>query len=166
MNVVCMAQEAIYFAPDGGSGADSVVINRNFQEAIRHYGQPATQVRPAEAVAAILGSAYDTLRRVGVETVQVEATKVLRRLGAALLRFDLTSAPPVSAVMLDDGSMVLEWVFADRRLGFSVDPKPGESGWFFVSSQDSGSVRAFGREIGDTELALLLAWTLGQSPRR
>jgi hypothetical protein len=163
MNVVC-AQEAVFLVPDG-SGTDSEFVRRACKEALRHYAAPSTQVRPADALAAILGETYEALGRIKVDAVKKEASDFLPKLTAALLRFDLTSAPAMAAVVLDDESFVIEWAFASRRLGFSFDPQPGESGWFFVSSLDSGNVRAHGRLVG-AELIFLLAWALEQNPRR
>ena len=43
-----------------------------------------------------------------------------------------TGVPALHTTQADDGSVIVEWTFRDRRLGFSFEPNPEESGWYFV----------------------------------
>lgn len=43
--------------------------------------------------------------------------------------------PAIDATVCDDGSYMIEWIFENKRLGFSIEapPKMMESGWFLVA---------------------------------
>lgn len=45
------------------------------------------------------------------------------------------SLPPLGLAELDDGSVLLEWTFKDRRLGFTFETDPNDSGWYYVFSR-------------------------------
>jgi hypothetical protein len=40
--------------------------------------------------------------------------------------------PPLRMSTTDDDAVIIEWAFADRRLGFSYEHDGRESGWYFV----------------------------------
>lgn len=87
-----------------------------------------------------------------------QAQSLLRDLRPLLLKaFQQAEYPPLRASEAEDGSAVIEWVFADRRLGFSFEEDPKESGWYFVSSQESGGVLASG-DSSSMDLDLLVRW--------
>src|SRR5262245_54722321 len=60
------------------------------------------------------------------------------RLAARESGTDLSTAPALEIVDADDGSVLIEWHLADRRLGFNIEPHEGQSGWYFAFSRDSG----------------------------
>ncbi|MBM4260079.1 MAG: hypothetical protein FJ145_01405 [Deltaproteobacteria bacterium] len=45
------------------------------------------------------------------------------------------SFPPLRLAALDDGSVLLEWTFKDRRLGFTFEADPNDYGWYYVFSR-------------------------------
>jgi hypothetical protein len=94
--------------------------------------------------------------------VRAHATDLLRKLELALPAFDTTAAPTLDARESEDGGAVLEWRFPDRRLAFTLEPDPSESGWHFVSKPSSGGVMASG-ELPAPELRLVLAWAFPPS---
>jgi hypothetical protein len=51
---------------------------------------------------------------------------------------DMSRMPPLKLTFLDDGSVLLEWIFDGRRLGFTIEEEPAESGWYYVSSERYG----------------------------
>jgi hypothetical protein len=69
-----------------------------------------------------------------------ELTDVLKQLRLAAMEtgIDLSTAPPLEIVDADDGSVLIEWHLADRRLGFNIEPSEGQSGWYFAFSRASG----------------------------
>ena len=54
--------------------------------------------------------------------------------------------PPLIIKWLDDNSVLVEWIFKDFRIGFSIEPIQKESGWYLVSNKnleeysESGSI--------------------------
>jgi hypothetical protein len=61
---------------------------------------------------------------------------VVEQTAAALL----DTLPPLHASYIeDDGAFLIEWMFEDRRLGFSFEADPSESGWFYVTKDGNGN---------------------------
>jgi hypothetical protein len=67
--------------------------------------------------------------------------------------------PPLRLAALEDSSYLLEWTFKDRRLGFSFEPDPNESGWYYVYSSGS-SERYESGTMDQLEMNRLIAMTL------
>lgn len=57
----------------------------------------------------------------------------------AIAHEDTTDAPELRFALPDDGSILLEWTFKDRRFGMSFEENEGESGWYFVFSREPSS---------------------------
>jgi hypothetical protein len=55
-------------------------------------------------------------------------------------RSDLTDIPPICAHLSEDGSVLLEWIFSDFRIGFNIEPNPDESGWHLISNKRLGEI--------------------------
>ena len=49
---------------------------------------------------------------------------------------DLSSIPLLHAHVEEDGSVLLEWVFQDFRIGFNIEPNPNDSGWHLLSGKN------------------------------
>jgi hypothetical protein len=64
------------------------------------------------------------------------------------LGFNLGTLPRFRAVEEEDESVLIEWVFNNFRIGFTIEPNPGESGWYLVSTQALNEVGASGRLSG------------------
>lgn len=81
-------------------------------------------------------SAYEQLA--GVPDPYKQAiVLVLNQFVTSLPKRETTSLPSIRLTALDDLSYLLEWTFEDRRLGFSFEANPKESGWYFVLSTAS-----------------------------
>ena len=65
------------------------------------------------------------------------ARKILADFSVAAEAFDTSGAPDLHLTEGDDEMLLVEWVLSDRRLGFSFEKQPEESGWYFVLSNDS-----------------------------
>jgi len=51
---------------------------------------------------------------------------------------DLSSIPPLNSHIDEDGSVFLEWIFPDFRIGFNIEPNPEDSGWHILSNKKLG----------------------------
>ena len=67
--------------------------------------------------------------------------------------------PPLRLAALEDSSYLVEWTFKDRRLGFSFEPDPKESGWYYVYSSGS-SERYESGTMDQLEMRRLIEMTL------
>lgn len=65
-----------------------------------------------------------------------EVRRALEDFVEAAINLDTGSAPPLRADLHDDGSVLIEWTFTDRRFGLSFEEEEGESGWYFVFSRE------------------------------
>ena len=78
---------------------------------------------------------------------------------------DISRAPPLEVVDAEDGSVLIEWQFRDRRLGFNIEPDEGQSGWYFAFSRDSGGQCGSGL-LASLAMRDLLRLILSDPPRR
>lgn len=52
--------------------------------------------------------------------------------------------PPLNYRWLEDNSALIEWIFKDFRIGFSIEPKIEESGWYLVTNSNLEEISASG----------------------
>jgi len=69
---------------------------------------------------------------------------------------DLSHIPSLHAYVEEDGSVLLEWVFPDFRIGFNIDSNPDNSGWHLVSNKKLGDITASGQLANMGEITILL----------
>ena len=49
--------------------------------------------------------------------------------------FEISHLPPLHVVIADDGSILIEWIFTDFRIAFSIETNLSESSWFLVTNK-------------------------------
>jgi hypothetical protein len=98
---------------------------------------PSTSSSVIDAISSRVSARSGTLANARMNS---ELTEILKQLHLAATEtgIDLSLAPPFEIVDADDGSVLIEWHFADRRLGFNIEPQQGQSGWYFAFSRTSG----------------------------
>jgi hypothetical protein len=82
---------------------------------------------------------------------------LLRRL--LRVQGDISYLPPLSAFNVEDGSLLIEWVFEHFRVGFSFETAIEESSWYIVSDSTLGDISAGGYLRG-INLEQLLPWII------
>lgn len=119
----------------------------------------------------VLGSESDSLRpawevtdRLTRPVVAQQATDLLSIIREMLLtfravNFQTGSIPILNAAALDDGAVLFEWITADYRLGFNLDPEPQKSSWFLATSRRFGRINAYGF-LSHVDLNKTLLWLL------
>jgi hypothetical protein len=98
---------------------------------------------------ALIDAVFHTICQVKNQQVRDQAVKLLapiQEMFRALQQsgVDLSYLPPLRATNVDDRSVLIEWVFADFRVGFSIEPNPDNSSWYLVSDKRLDEVSAFG----------------------
>ena len=73
------------------------------------------------------------------------------------LRADLRHIPPLHAYQSEDGSVLVEWIFPDFRIGFNIESNQEDSGWHLVSNKRLGEVTASGQLTSEREIMVLFA---------
>jgi len=111
-----------------------------------------------------VGDAYAVVRQADNGDVAHEAERLLQLIqdhvfSLRQMDFDLSHLPPIRALNVDDGSTLIEWVFRDFRIGFTVEPNPEESGWYLVSNAELGNIMADGSTFG-VKLDRIVLWLL------
>jgi hypothetical protein len=102
--------------------------------------------------------AYATLRQIPISSKTRDAINAMLDQFTKALPLNV-AAPPLRLVRLEDSSCLLEWTFKDRRLGFSFEVDPKDSGWYFVYSNNS-SERYESGTMDQLELSRLISMTL------
>jgi hypothetical protein len=115
----------------------------------------------------LIESAWQIVCQTRDQNVSKEAGKLLDMIQEAIIslqplrRFgiELSHLPPLQAFNVDDGSILIEWIFDDFRVGFSIEPDPKDSGWYLVSNENLGTINASGY-TSDTNLRKVILWLL------
>ena len=125
----------------------------------------AFKILSAAMPAALTAGVDAQLSRLQGPSVAAQGRAVVERLRLAMAAFDLADLPPWRGTEHDDGSFSIEWRFPDRRLAFTIERDPAESGWHLVSSRSSDGVLAYGGLPGPSQdLRPLLSWALARMP--
>ena len=74
--------------------------------------------------------------------------------------FPFSHLPNLEAFNLEDGSTLVEWIFDDFRIGFSVESDKDESSWYLVSSKKLREINASGYIPSGNEFEKLILWLL------
>ena len=93
----------------------------------------------------VITVAWNTVGQVENKKVADEARKLLLIIAETTLIFqsrgvDLEHLPHLHAFDVQDGSILIEWIFDDFRVGFSIEPVPSESSWYLVSTAKLGNI--------------------------
>ena len=111
---------------------------------------------PPLPVQDLITPAWRTVASVKDETVANECRRNLLIIAESILffqtrGFDLGHLPNLLAFDVEDGSILIEWIFDDFRIGFGVEPIPSESNWYLVSNARLGDINLAG-DIPKNEL--------------
>ena len=113
-----------------------------------------------EAIHPITKTAYVKLNELPASQITREAiAEILHQFAKLLSLRETANQPPLRLVPLEDSCYLLEWAFIDRRLGFSFETDPKDSGWYYVYSHEF-SERYESGTMDQLELNRLIAMTL------
>ena len=101
------------------------------------------------SVQSLIIPAWGDVGQVEDEKVADEARRILSIIAETILIFqkravDLEHLPRLHAFDVQDGSILIEWIFDDFRVGFSIEPILTESSWYLVSNAKLGDIGDFG----------------------
>lgn len=104
-------------------------------------------VSPFRSEALVAASAL--ARRLGPTAVGNQARLLLSAIREAisvmrLLGLDTDHIPQMHGHVVEDGSVLFEWILPQSRVGFSLEQDPGQSGWFLVTSEQLGGISGSG----------------------
>ena len=67
--------------------------------------------------------------------------------------------PPIRVFDVEDGSILIEWIFKDFRIGFNIESNINESGWYLVTNKNLGEINA-SAYILDGNIKKIILWLL------
>lgn len=110
----------------------------------------------------LLREAWITINQTTHYEIATEARKLLSVFQEIFSMFrdfdiDLGHLPPLHAFNTDDESLLIEWIFRDFRVGFTLEVKQEESGWYLVSNKNLGEISASGY-ISNIDVKKLVLW--------
>ena len=114
----------------------------------------------------LIKSAWKVIRQIENQDVAREAKKLLLLIQDTItnfqqFRFDISYLPQLQAFNVDDGSVLLEWIFNDFRMGFSIEPNPQDSSWYLVTNRNLGEISASGYTSNiNININILILWLL------
>ena len=121
---------------------------------------------PLVRQSSLIKPALDIIQNVTNQNIAQEAKETLFLIQETVdtfsqqLNFDLNFLPPLQAFdVVDDGSILIEWIFDDFRIGFSLESNSQDSGWYLVSNKNLGEIGASGYIAGINTKTLIL-WLL------
>jgi hypothetical protein len=67
--------------------------------------------------------------------------------------------PSIHLFKPEDGSILIEWIFQNLRLGINIEQNKEESSWFFVTNENLGNINAYGH-LESTIRKPVLKWLI------
>jgi len=95
------------------------------------------------------------------KAMAAQAIKILDEVERVLSDTVIKQFPPIYSFENDDNSLLIEWMSAHWRIGFSIERDHKESGWYLVSDEYYGNVRAYGN-FESVDVKWLVAWALAR----
>jgi hypothetical protein len=114
----------------------------------------------------LIRPALKIIQNVANQNIAMQAKDILFLIQESVNAFsqqsniDLSFLPPLQAFdVVDDGSILIEWIFDDFRIGFNLESNFQDSGWFLVSNKNLGEIGASGYTSG-INTKTLISWLL------
>jgi hypothetical protein len=87
-----------------------------------------------------LADVREILPHIDNESVRHQTENLLSSLHWMIQRVNINTGgainpPPLLANIDEDGSLMLEWIFPDFRVGFNIEPVAADSGWHLVANK-------------------------------
>lgn len=111
------------------------------------YGGRSNLRVPSLSVHKLIIPAWRTVGQVEDEKIADEASRILWIITDLIFQRreeDLEPLPQLHAFDVQDGSILIEWIFDNFRVGFSIEPILSESSWYLVSNAKLGDIGVSG----------------------
>jgi hypothetical protein len=123
-------------------------------------GSGLTNFIPLRLEQDITKHAREIIRLISETSISEEALRVLNTIRNHLVHIQIAKIlPPIRAVLAEDGSLLLEWIFNNFRIGFSIEQEIRDSGWYFVSKETYGGINASGL-LDRVDIEPLIKWLI------
>lgn len=112
---------------------------------------------PVDRLSDLTRAAEALLPAIGSARQREQAAQFIADLHQAVSSHGFLFTRPLSAIIGEDGALLLEWVFLDRRLLFVILEDSAESSWSFVSEVRGRPRNAWGL-LTDLDLNQVVTW--------
>lgn len=141
-----------------------IPFNLPIESVIETEGESITFYFGVPEGTSLIKFAWDTIHKTRNDNIAKEAKKLLIIIQEMIesfqeVGFDLCYLPQLRAFNVEDGSVLIEWIFVNFRIGFSIEIDPVESGWYLVSNKKLGEISASGY-ISNINIDKLTLWLL------
>ena len=135
---------------------DSLFILNHLDDTDETYSGHLDLRLPPLSVQNLITPAWNAVGQVEDQRVADEARNILLIIEKTILivqskGVDLRHLPKLHAFDVQDGSILIEWIFDDFRVGFSIEPILTESSWYLVSNAKLGDI-SVARNISQEEI--------------
>lgn len=108
----------------------------------------------------ITKQANDFLKNIDNRALVVQAEIILAIIQREVIKANTSiELPPIAAFSGEDGSLLLEWIFPDFRIGFNLEVDDKDRGWYLASKPTAGGIIASGFLDG-VNLPSLITWLI------
>ncbi len=103
----------------------------------------------SQPVHEIFNDAWSVIKSIADNSQKQFTTVVIKRIQTQLEllnRFypDVSNISKLYASVVDDGSILFEWIYENFRIGFSIEKEVQTSSWYIVGNKEIGSIGASG----------------------
>lgn len=113
----------------------------------------------------LIRPALEVVQQLENEDILNQAKSILLILQKTIIAFHYHGfpfghLPSLNAFNVEDGSTLIEWIYDDFRIGFSLEKDLDQSSWYLVSSDKLREINASGYLPIRSELETLILWLL------
>ena len=122
---------------------------------------------PIPEVSNLVVKAWHKTSQIKDKKIAIEVKKLLGFIHSViedfkLLNYELGDLKPLHLFLVEDGSILVEWIFDDFRIGFNFEQNLEESSWYLVTNENLFGINASGYivDIASEKFKLVLLWLI------
>jgi len=105
--------------------------------------------------------AWEILSKISNQSISDQTKSLLNAIDAVIgITKETTGGygriPPLHAYLDEDGSVLIEWIIGDFRIGFNIEPNTEDSGWHMVSNKKMGENTFSGQLLDKKQIIRLI----------
>ncbi len=129
---------------NGASGSGEYYVSLDASESTAATNEQVFSL-PRSGIRDPLRSVIDISKQIQDSSVAEQVTGLVAAINRILCHVqqrcgDLIEIPQLRAHFEEDGSVSLEWIFPDFRIGFNIESNPDDSGWHLISNKKLGAI--------------------------
>ena len=145
----------------GKTAGNQIILPQSAKKKTTTFGSQIVPDRTQKALKTISGhSDIDVKKR--AEHLLTQIQKIITVF--TCIGFDLEAIPNIHAFTYEaEDGILLEWVFEEYRIGFSIETVDSESGWYLVTKKCLGEINASGYLTDEDTVLWLMNFIMAHS---